>query len=74
MRSVLADDTGRLGEAEIPPGKQKVDEYFGEVEVYYNDAQARVPVVAGSGIGFEDLGDFALKGIPEQWRVLRVAG
>ncbi len=39
-----------LGEAEIPPGKQKVDEYFGEVEVYYHSAQARVPVVEGAGI------------------------
>lgn len=36
--------------AEIPPGKRKVDEYFGEVEVYYHDAQARVPVAEGSGI------------------------
>ena len=39
-----------FGEAEIPPGKKKVDEYFGEVEVYYHEAQARVPVVDGAGI------------------------
>jgi thiol:disulfide interchange protein DsbD len=39
-----------FGEAEIPPGKKKVDEYFGEVEVYYHEAQARVPVVDGTGI------------------------
>jgi thiol:disulfide interchange protein DsbD len=41
--------TVKLGEAEIPPGKRKVDEYFGEVEVYYHEAQARVPVAAGEG-------------------------
>ena len=33
-----------LGEAEIPPGKAKFDEYFGDVEVYYRDAEARVPI------------------------------
>ena len=38
-----------LGEPEIPPGKKKMDDYFGEVEVYYHQAQARVPVDAGSG-------------------------
>ena len=39
-----------LGAAEIPPGKTKVDEYFGEVEVYYHQAQARVPTQSGSGL------------------------
>ncbi len=39
-----------FGEPEIPPGKKKVDEYFGEVEVYYHSAQARVPVAEGAGI------------------------
>jgi thiol:disulfide interchange protein DsbD len=39
----------QLGAPEIPPGERKVDEYFGEVEVYYDSAQARVPVAAGSG-------------------------
>ncbi len=43
-----ADGT-RLGEPEIPPGKPKVDEYFGAVEVYYHNAQARVPVRAAPG-------------------------
>ena len=38
-----------LGEPEIPPGKHKVDEYFGEVEVYYDQAQARVPIKSGVG-------------------------
>ena len=35
-----------LADAEIPPGKSKIDEYFGEVEIYYHSAQARVPVSA----------------------------
>lgn len=39
----------QLGELEIPAGKAKVDEYFGEVEVYYGDARARVPVQADGG-------------------------
>ena len=32
-----------LSEFEIGPGKAKVDDYFGEVEVYYHDARVRVP-------------------------------
>ncbi len=27
-----------FGEAQIPPGKTKIDDYFGEVEVYYHNA------------------------------------
>lgn len=44
-----------LGEAEIPPGKTKIDEYFGEVQVYYHEASARVPVTrtAAGGGAFE---------------------
>ena len=41
--------SARLGELEIAPGKAKVDEYFGAVEVYYHNARARVPIEAGSG-------------------------
>ncbi len=33
-----------LGEPEMPPGKTKVDEYFGEVQVYYHSVAIRVPV------------------------------
>ncbi|MEQ8857193.1 MAG: protein-disulfide reductase DsbD [Pseudomonadales bacterium] len=59
-----------LGEAEIPPGKRKVDEYFGEVEVYYHGAQARIPVVAGAGmvevgIGYQGCADAGLCYPPE---------
>jgi len=45
-------DTVALGGAEIPPGKAKVDEYFGDVEVYYHQAQARLPVAASDSAGF----------------------
>jgi len=39
-----------LGEAQIPAGKQKVDEYFGEVEVYYHSAEAVVPLESKPGV------------------------
>ena len=38
-----------LGTAELPPGKAKVDEYFGAVEVYYHRVQARVPIGNAQG-------------------------
>ena len=58
-------DGAQVGEAEIPPGKAKVDEYFGEVEVYYDHARARVPVQAGNGtvevgIGYQGCADAGL--------------
>jgi len=67
-----------FGDAEIPPGKRKVDDYFGEVEVYYERAQARVPVVAGSGlvevgIGYQGCADAGLCYPPEtRWLPLSV--
>lgn len=33
-----------LGEPEIPPGKTKIDDYFGEVQTYYHSVAIRVPV------------------------------
>jgi class 3 adenylate cyclase len=30
-------------------------------------------LTAGSGLGFEDAGDHELKGIPDRWRLYRVA-
>ena len=35
-----------LGDPEIPAGKQKFDEYFGDVEVYYHEAVMRVPLLS----------------------------
>ena len=68
-----------LGAPEIPPGLQKVDEYFGAVEVYYHDAQARVPVSADAGpleigISYQGCADAGLCYPPEtKWVVLNVA-
>jgi len=77
-----ADDSSspvRLGAAEIPPGKRKTDEFFGEVEVYYHQAQARVPVVDGSawvevGISYQGCADLGLCYPPEtKWIAMQVA-
>jgi thiol:disulfide interchange protein DsbD len=67
-----------FGEPEIPPGQKKVDEYFGEVEVYYDSAQARVPVARGAGlvevgIEYQGCADAGLCYPPEQkWVALTV--
>ena len=65
-----------LGEPEIPPGKKKIDEWFGEVEVYYHQAQARVPVASGGGpvevgISYQGCADMGLCYPPEtKWVAL----
>jgi thiol:disulfide interchange protein DsbD len=33
-----------LGEAILPPGKVKQDEFFGEIETYRHDLEARIPI------------------------------
>ncbi len=47
--AVPAGSSFTLGEAEIPQGKVKNDEYFGEVQVYYHEVSARVPVTRTEG-------------------------
>src|SRR5262249_12227715 len=43
-----------LGEPEIPQGKTKTDEFFGEVQVYYHAISARIPVTrTGAGDVFD---------------------
>ena len=60
-----------LGPPAIAPGKQKVDEYFGEVEVYYHSAQAAIPIVGGAqtateiGISYQGCADLGLCYPPE---------
>ena len=39
-----------LGEAQIPRGKKKVDDFFGEVEVYYHDVEIVVPLQSNPGV------------------------
>ncbi len=70
-----------LGSPEIPPGKRKVDEYFGEVEVYYHQATARIPVTAGDsgtiqvGISYQGCADAGLCYPPElKWVSMPVSG
>ncbi|WP_303784289.1 protein-disulfide reductase DsbD [Azovibrio restrictus] len=40
----FASDAVTLGEAQRPPGKEKQDETFGRVQVYYKEALIRLPV------------------------------
>lgn len=61
------------GEPQISPGKHKVDEFFGEVEVYYHNAEARIPLLndatgdlnAQVGITFQGCADAGLCYPPE---------
>ena len=46
-------DGTRLGEAVLPSGTPKTDEFFGDVEVFYDTLTARVPVVEPAGDRFE---------------------
>lgn len=39
-----------LGDPAIPDGKRKVDEFFGDVEVYYHDAEIVVPLESQPGV------------------------
>ncbi|MFO7326504.1 MAG: protein-disulfide reductase DsbD N-terminal domain-containing protein, partial [Pseudomonadota bacterium] len=41
-----------LGTPDLPKGKVKTDEFFGEQEVYLQDVVARIPVSRGSGAAF----------------------
>ena len=66
-----AEGGGKLGAAQIPAGKVKVDEYFGEVEVYYHDVEIRVPVLAARdgmislAVGYQGCADAGLCYPPE---------
>jgi len=73
-----------LQDPQIPPGKTKEDEFFGEVEVYYHSAQARLSldgIAAASattpaeiGISYQGCADAGLCYPPEtKWVVLDVA-
>lgn len=45
-----------LGEPQIPQGKQKFDDYFGDVEVYYHEAAMRIPVLPDSDTPYGQVG------------------
>lgn len=47
--SVSTDSTvAQLGRLELPEGEKKVDEWFGEMEVYHNDVFATLPIARGT--------------------------
>ena len=51
--SVKSEPTGiALGELQLPAGKHKQDEYFGDVEVYYGVLDLEVPLPSGSDQAF----------------------
>ena len=46
----LIDSDGvSLGPVEIPPGETKHDEFFGEVQVFHHEIEARIPLQRSSG-------------------------
>ena len=74
-------DGTALGTPEIPEGLAKTDEFFGDVEVFYGTATARVPVVtAGAdpfevGIEYQGCADYGLCYPPERkWLRFAAAG
>ncbi len=47
--TLSSEPPGRLGDAQLPPGTPKQDEYFGDVEVYYGVVELTVPIANPSG-------------------------
>ena len=48
MRFDVSDPEGfAIGDPVLPAGKTKIDEYFGEMEVYYEGVQATLPLQRG---------------------------
>jgi thioredoxin:protein disulfide reductase len=45
FRFEAAGEGLELGEAQIPPGEQTVDEFFGETETYRDRVEVRIPVI-----------------------------
>jgi thiol:disulfide interchange protein DsbD len=46
----IEDSTGiTAGPAELPEGETKHDEFFGDVQVFHNDLEARIPLQRSSG-------------------------
>ena len=67
-----------LGGADIPNGKKKVDEYLGDVEVYYNHLEIGIPFLAHQKefefiIEFQGCAEAGLCYPPEEKRIKLVA-
>lgn len=72
-----ADDSHSELSMDIPPGKAKTDEYFGDVEVYYHNATATVKIPsgdAGLSIRYQGCADAGLCYPPKTRYFQRVAG
>lgn len=73
------DSGAQLGKPRLPDGKEKVDEFFGDVEVYYGAVAMQIPVVgtlpdtAKVIIGYQGCADAGLCYPPER-RTFIVAG
>ncbi len=79
--SVSTDSTvAQLGQLELPEGELKVDEWFGEMQVYHDDVFAILPVARGSPeamdltltVGYQGCADGGLC-YPPQTRSLTVS-
>jgi thiol:disulfide interchange protein DsbD len=74
----LADNV-QLGDLDLPKGKDKYDEFFGEQEVYYDEVFARLPIARATPeamelrleIGFQGCAEAGLC-YPPQTRVMTV--
>lgn len=68
-----------LGEPQIPPGEQKVDEYFGEIEAHYGITQIDLAVDNPQGrgftlrVGYQGCADLGLC-YPPETRELKIGG
>lgn len=73
-------DVARTGNLNMPAGEMKVDEYFGEMEVYHNDVFVTVPVARATpeamqlelSVGYQGCADAGLC-YPPQTRSFQVA-
>ena len=46
-----AEESLQLGPAQLPAGKEKYDEFFGDVEIFEQQVEVSVPVLAATGNG-----------------------
>jgi len=50
FRFALAPAEAKAGEPQLPPGKVKQDEFFGDVQTYRNEVVIRLPFTAAAGL------------------------
>ena len=75
-----SSEIARTGQLGLPPGEMKIDEYFGEMEVYHEDVFAKVPVARATpeamdlelSVGYQGCADAGLC-YPPQVRTFTVS-